>query len=96
VITIDEAMAPVLVVAIRDAIKHNTVILEAASTDDPGDHEEFLEYLAQLEAEVREQYLRMQARSPEMIPYAQLMAGSADGDDDEDPSPDDDGRGPPT
>jgi hypothetical protein len=90
VITIDEAMAPVLVVAIRDAIKHNSAVAEGA-TDDPGDHEEFLEYLSQLEAEVREQYLKMQAERPEMIPYAQLTATSFD---EEDTSPDDEGWKP--
>jgi hypothetical protein len=90
VITIDEAMAPVLVVAIRDAIKHNSGIAESTS-DDPGDHQEFLEYLSQLEGEVREQYLKMQTERPEMIPYAQLTATPFE---EEETSPDDEGWTP--
>lgn len=73
-IEISETMAPVLVAALRDAIRHHQAVAETEA--DPTDTEEFLLALGNLEMEVRRQYTKLEQQNRDLIPYEKLWSGA--------------------
>lgn len=71
-ITISDALAPVLVAALRDSFKYRSDAIDANEVGDVSDIEQFLVSLGLLEGEVRKQYLALREQNPQMIPYAEL------------------------
>jgi hypothetical protein len=71
-ITINDALAPVLVAAIRDAYKLHSEAIDKTEVGDVSDMEEFLVSLGTLEAEVRRQYIQLETQNRQMIPYRKL------------------------
>ncbi|HEY9041081.1 MAG TPA: hypothetical protein VIN66_02755 [Rheinheimera sp.] len=60
-IEISNAAAPLLVQALRDAVRHNEQLLTSETLRDRADYEEYLVEVSQLYAEVKAQYKRIEA-----------------------------------
>lgn len=71
-ISISDALAPVLVAALRDSFKYRSDVIDGNEVGDVSDVEEFLVSLGLLEGEVRKQYLALQKQNPSLIPYEVL------------------------
>ena len=71
-IRVSKELAPVLVAAIRDAMKFNTSLAESETIKDPTDIEEYLINLGNLEMEVRRQYESLEHSDNGMLRYEQL------------------------
>ena len=77
-IQVSDVMAPVLVAALRDAMKYNEGLAQSQTVADPTDIEEFLVSLGHLEMEVRRQYEKMQVGNRQMVPYEQIWTQAAE------------------
>ncbi|WP_445769223.1 hypothetical protein [Rheinheimera sp.] len=60
-IEISNAAAPLLVQALRDAVRYNEQLLTSETLRDRADYEEHLVEVSQLYAEVKAQYKRIEA-----------------------------------
>ncbi len=77
-IQVSDLMAPVLVAALRDAMKYNEAVAQSQTVQDPSDVEEFLASLGRLEMEIRRQYEKLQAGNRRMTPYEQIWTQVAE------------------
>ena len=59
-IEISNAAAPLLVQALRDAVRYNEELLKSETLRDRSDYEEFLVELSQFYAEIKSQYKRIE------------------------------------
>lgn len=71
-IKIQRGLAPLLVAAIRDAMRYNKGLVNSETVKDVTDIEEFLLSLGLLEMEVRSQYEKMAADDASMPSYGTL------------------------
>lgn len=71
-IQVSDVMAPVLVAALRDAMKYNEALARSQTVADPTDIEEFLVSLGNLEMEIKRQYEKLQVSNRQMVPYEQI------------------------
>ncbi len=77
-IQVSDVMAPVLVAALRDAMKYNEGLAQSQTVADPTDIEEFLVSLGHLEMEIRRQYEKLQVGNRQMVPYEQIWTQVAE------------------
>ena len=77
-IQVSDVMAPVLVAALRDAVKYNEALAQSQTIPDPSDIEEFLVSLGRLEMEIKRQYEKLQVGNRQMIPYEQIWTQVAE------------------
>jgi hypothetical protein len=77
-IQVSDVMAPVLVAALRDAMKYNEGLAQSQTVADPTDIEEFLISLGHLEMEIRRQYEKLQVGNRQMVPYEQIWTQVAE------------------
>ncbi len=59
-IEISNAAAPLLVQALRDAVRYNEELLKSETLRDRSDYEEYLLEVSQLYAEIKSQYKRLE------------------------------------
>jgi hypothetical protein len=71
-IQISDVLAPVLVAALRDAMKYNEALAQSPTIADPTGIEEFLVDLGNLEMEIKRQYEKLQVGNRQMVPYEQV------------------------
>jgi ABC-type cobalamin/Fe3+-siderophores transport system ATPase subunit len=77
-IQVSDVMAPVLVAALRDAMKYNEALAQSRTVADPTDIEEFLVSLGHLEMEIKRQYEKLQGGNRQMVPYEQIWTQVAE------------------
>lgn len=70
-IEISNAAAPLLVQALRDAVRYNEQLLTSETLRDRADYEEFLIEVSQFYAEVKSQYKRIEKEAG--IPLEELL-----------------------
>lgn len=69
-IEISNAAAPLLVQALRDAVRYNEQLLTSETLKDRSDYEEYLVEVSQLYAEIKAQYKRIEDQAG--IPLSDL------------------------
>ena len=71
-ILINDTLAPVLVAAIRDSFQRNSEIISRCEVGDVTSVEAFLANLGLLETEVRQQYVALEQKNSQLLPYEKL------------------------
>lgn len=61
-IEISNAAAPLLVQALRDAVRYNEELLRSETLRDRADYEEYLVEISQFYAEIKSQYKRQESK----------------------------------